>query len=110
MKIYVLFFEIQTKSGKWIPSPNNGECGARLTSEQVSGVGDVKLGEFPYMASLGYLLDGDMRYLCGGSVLNEKYVLTAAHCHIDERKIRYTSLFKSIIKEKRWWYQIQATF
>ena len=84
----ILFFDIQTNSGKWIPSSNNGECGARLTSEQVIGGDDSKLGEFPYMALLGYVLDGDMYYLCGGSVLNKKYVLTAAHCHNDKRPIR----------------------
>merc|ERR1711971_602031 len=75
-------------SGKWIPSPKNGECGARLTSEQVIGGDDSKLGEFPYMALLGYALDGIIYYLCGGSVLNSRHVLTAAHCHNDERPIR----------------------
>ena len=88
MFLCIIFFDIQANSGKWIPSSNNGECGARLTSEQVIGGDDSKLGEFPYMALLGYALDGVIYYLCGGSVLNSKYVLTAAHCHNDERPIR----------------------
>ena len=82
----LLFCDIQANSGKWIPSPKNGECGARLTSETVIGGDDARLGEFPYMALLGYLLGGDVYYLCGGSVLNEKYILTAAHCN-ENRKI-----------------------
>ena len=77
----------QANSGKWIPSPKNGECGARLTSETVIGGDDAKLGEFPYIALLGYFLNGDVYYLCGGSVLNAKYILTAAHCNAI-RKIR----------------------
>ena len=74
-------FAIQGNSGKWIPSPKNGECGARLTSETVIGGDEAKLGEFPYIALLGYLLNDEMYYLCGGSVLNTKYILTAAHCN-----------------------------
>ena len=73
---------IQANSGKWIPSPKNGECGARLTSETVIGGDDAKLGEFPYIALLGYFFNGGVvYYLCGGSVLNAKYILTAAHCN-----------------------------
>lgn len=36
----------------------------------------AKDGDFPYQASL-YL---DSFFMCGGSIINEKYILTAAHC------------------------------
>ena len=48
----------------------------------------AKLGEFPYMALIGYVIDKKRYYLCGGGVINTKYVLTAAHCHSEEKKIR----------------------
>ncbi|XP_053976001.1 chymotrypsin-2-like [Hylaeus volcanicus] len=38
----------------------------------------VKLGEIPYQVSLQ--TKGSEYHFCGGSVLNENYVLTAAHC------------------------------
>ena len=42
---------------------------------------DAVLAEFPYVALMGFLhTDGKMYYTCGGSVLNSKYALTAAHC------------------------------
>ena len=48
----------------------------------------AKLGEFPYMALLGYVIMGKRYYLCGGAVINAKYVLTASHCHTPEKPIR----------------------
>ncbi|XP_076179604.1 chymotrypsin-2 [Ptiloglossa arizonensis] len=38
----------------------------------------VKLGEIPYQVSLQ--TKGSEYHFCGGSVLNENYILTAAHC------------------------------
>jgi len=74
-------------SGTWIPTKPGKECGSRLTLNNIIGGENAKLGEFPYMALLGYRLGKVYYYLCGGSVLNSKYVLTAAHCHSDDQPI-----------------------
>ncbi|XP_066590993.1 trypsin-1-like [Prorops nasuta] len=53
-----------------------------LTPRIVHGQ-DAKEGEFPYQVALKYA--GIDFLFCGGSILNEYYVLTAAHCvHGDE--------------------------
>lgn len=41
------------------------------------------LGNYPWMAALGYRDEYDantLKYLCGGSLISSKYVLTSAHC------------------------------
>jgi len=89
-------FSVQdTDSGKWIPSGNSymisgkDECGVRTRSSNLVGGTATRLGDYPYMALLGYLDDdGEIYYKCGGSILNRKYILTAAHCHSFDQPIR----------------------
>ncbi|XP_066590992.1 trypsin-1-like [Prorops nasuta] len=51
-----------------------------LTPRIVNGQ-DAKEGEFPYQVSLQFKVFNF--HFCGGSILNENYVLTAAHCLVD---------------------------
>ena len=66
-------------SGKWKPDGFEGECGQRTVLSNIVGGKVTKVGDFPYMALLGY----NGVYGCGGSVINKWYVLTAAHCMFD---------------------------
>jgi len=68
------------ESGQWRPSGDKGECGTTTTISNIVGGSITKLGDFPYMALLGYDVFGQIYYTCGGSLINKWYVLTAAHC------------------------------
>lgn len=51
------------------------------TSGFIVGGSVTAAGEFPHMAALLLKsIDGNFKFFCGGSLISEKFVLTAAHC------------------------------
>ncbi|XP_043208111.1 trypsin-1-like [Amphibalanus amphitrite] len=59
-------------------APPSGDCQCGLRQTRVVGGADATAGQFPWQA--GLVSTGSTRSWCGGSVINNRYVLTAAHC------------------------------
>uniref|UniRef100_A0A182WMS8 CLIP domain-containing serine protease n=1 Tax=Anopheles minimus TaxID=112268 RepID=A0A182WMS8_9DIPT len=61
-----------------LPEPLN--CGVQL-SDRIVGGQPTKIDEFPWTALIEYQKpDGRFGFHCGGSIINERYIVTAAHC------------------------------
>ncbi|XP_020811363.1 melanization protease 1 [Drosophila serrata] len=58
-------------------------CGNK-GNPKVSGGIQARLGEFPWMALLKYRSDSQRPFFCGGSLISDRHVLTAAHCIIQQ--------------------------
>lgn len=62
------------------PAPRS-RCGVETNGNRIYGGTKTELDEFPWMALLGYRTrNGGITYQCGGVLLNNRYVMTAAHC------------------------------
>ncbi|KAG8267261.1 hypothetical protein J6590_055452 [Homalodisca vitripennis] len=51
-------------------------CGERNDASRIVGGNATAANEFPWMVRLSYF----NRFYCGGMLINDRYVLTAAHC------------------------------
>lgn len=51
-------------------------CGVVNTKNRIVGGTETKINQYPWMAMLSY----DNRFYCGGALINNLYILTAAHC------------------------------
>ncbi|XP_011629948.1 CLIP domain-containing serine protease 2-like [Pogonomyrmex barbatus] len=61
-----------------------GSCG-NSNSDRIIGGKNASLGAYPWIARIGYnrLGDDELSYRCGGSLINKRYIVTAAHCVTD---------------------------
>lgn len=55
------------------------ECGFKVIPLVVGGTNATRL-EFPHMTAVGFIPEQDVIWACGGSLISERFVLTAAHC------------------------------
>ncbi|EDV30423.1 uncharacterized protein Dana_GF23281 [Drosophila ananassae] len=72
------------------------DCGNFLNQRVANGY-EVKLSSRPWMALLRYLQFGESRFLCGGALISDRYILTAAHCVHDHE----TELYEIRLGEHR---------
>uniref|UniRef100_A0A182WMK6 CLIP domain-containing serine protease n=1 Tax=Anopheles minimus TaxID=112268 RepID=A0A182WMK6_9DIPT len=65
-----------TQNWSLLPTTN---CGSQ-TIDRIANGNATRVFEYPWMVLLRYLSNGQLLDGCGGSLINDRYVLTAAHC------------------------------
>lgn len=63
-----------------IPEPELEQCGLQENDNRIVDGTIADLDEFPWMALLQYKKRGKIEPGCGGTLINNRYVVTAAHC------------------------------
>lgn len=79
--------------------PNCGLVG----DVRVVGGEDAPIDAYPWKAVLGYRIGGlpEIHFECGGSVINERYIMTAAHC-VNANILNERELELAVIRLGEW--------
>ncbi|XP_072557340.1 transmembrane protease serine 4-like isoform X1 [Paramormyrops kingsleyae] len=71
----------QTCSTNAVVSLSCSDCGNSAVKDRIVGGVDAMIDEWPWQVSLQY----NGQHTCGGSLLSESWVVTAAHCFTSDR-------------------------
>ena len=72
--------------GLWAVAPAPSTASQAVTSQPIVGGADADPGEWPWQVALVYTDGGSDwdNHFCGGSLIDPQWVVTAAHCLIEE--------------------------
>lgn len=89
---------LKTQNGSVLP--DRTICGIERGKDRILGGKVAGLDEFPWMAILRYKdkLGEDAGFKCGGTLINNRYVLTAAHCIVGTVKLEFDLWVYSIFQ------------
>ena len=81
--------------GTILPTPEdkNNSCGFKANLGDIAGRQNATRGSYPFIAAIGIKNKREntdaikVIYLCVGSLINRRYVLTAAQCHTEKDHI-----------------------
>lgn len=87
-------------------------CGEVFVENKIVNGEEAEFGQFPWMALLGYQQKGldILEFLCGGTIITTKFVMTAAHCiTVDvKRELMIVRLGENDLKTSRDCYMLQG--
>ncbi|XP_064120977.1 CLIP domain-containing serine protease B4-like [Macrobrachium nipponense] len=64
------------------------ECGVRALGDRIVNGQDASLYSWPWIVLLRGRGDGRRFWFCGGSLISDRYVLTAAHCFTEKPNLK----------------------
>lgn len=79
--------KVELSDKSLFPEPELEQCGVQANDNRVVGGTVAEIDDFPWMALLMYRKGNKIEPACAGSLINNRYVVTAAHC-ADSRFLR----------------------